>query len=135
MTDESGEMNRVDSDGVSDWLTGVPPGVNLMFHGGSRDGEKVTVVTVGEYSLGRSASSTWTFPDDGHVSGYHALLRVTREEIVLVNLSPKNGLLLFGEKLPPNTETKLHDQDVFQLGRGGPYIEVRIGDLSILVLQ
>jgi len=112
------------------------PGLRLYFYGGSHDKTQAFIDRAGEYLLGRSKESAFRFSDanrtDVNVSRKHAFLRVDATSVILVNQTPRNGLILNGIPLADYQEVALNDTDVITLGGNGPNIRVRIGDLSSL---
>lgn len=112
------------------------PGLHLYFYGGSHDMTWALVRRRGIYLLGRSKYADFRFSDsdrsDVQVSRRHAFLRVGRDSVILLNQTPKNGLILNGIKLADYQEVPLNDTDIVTLGCNGPNIRIRIGDLSVL---
>lgn len=122
--------------GDKDYFAPAGPGVRLYFYGGSHDNTRVVVDRCGEFLLGRAEEAVFRFSDrnrtDARVSRSHARLRVGREGVTLVNLSPRNGLMLNGVPLADFQEERLNDTDVISLGLNGPTIRIRIGPLERL---
>lgn len=120
----------------NDYFGKAEPGVSLHFYGGSRDRTNAPILTVGQYLFGRSRECDFRFSDsdrtDVVVSRKHAIVGVKRSGVVLINLTPRNGLFLNGVALVDFQEVDLNDTDVVGLGANGPHIRVRIGDLGSL---
>jgi len=79
-----------------------------------------------EYTLGRSAEGQPIVPDvdlsphnayANGVSRLHAVLKLIRDQIVIMDLGSSNGTYLNGSRLPPYLETPVVHGDVIYLGK------------------
>lgn len=118
------------------WLAPVHKGVRIHFFGGSRDGEYVEIDSPGMYSIGRQENAALRFSDDDAVdckaSREHARINVRENGVTLERLSATNGLDVFNVEVEEGRVIALQDGDLIRVGRGGPRIGVRIGDLEKL---
>lgn len=119
------------------WLAPVHKGVRIHFFGGSRDGDYEEIVSTGSYSFGRKDAADFRFSDDdavdAKVSREHARISVGPDGVTLERLGATNGLDVFNVEVEQGRVVPLHDGDLIRMGRGGPRIGVRIGDLAELV--
>ena len=79
-----------------------------------------------EFTLGRSAEGQPIVPDvdlspynayANGVSRLHAVLKLIKDQIVLVDLGSSNGTYLNGNRLSPYVETSVAHGDVVYLGK------------------
>jgi hypothetical protein len=79
-----------------------------------------------EFSLGRSAEGQPIVPDvdlspynayANGVSRLHAVLKLIREQIVIMDLGSSNGTYLNGNRLSPYVESPIAHGDVISLGK------------------
>jgi pSer/pThr/pTyr-binding forkhead associated (FHA) protein len=79
-----------------------------------------------EYTLGRSAEGQPIVPDvdlsphnayANGVSRLHAVLKLIRDQIIIMDLGSSNGTYLNGSRLPPYLETPVVHGDVIYLGK------------------
>jgi hypothetical protein len=79
-----------------------------------------------EFTLGRSAEGQPIVPDvdlsphNAYASGVsrlHAVLKLIKDQIILMDLGSSNGTYLNGNRLPPYVETPVHHGDVIYLGK------------------
>lgn len=130
-------MDWEDGEFEAAWLAPVEKGVRLHFFGGSHDGCYVEIDKAGDYAVGCDEDAWFVCdkndPIDAMVSRRHARITVSQEGVTVFALKPTNGLYLFSLDIPPGRGVPLRDGDLLRLGRGGPRIGVRIGDLSCLL--
>lgn len=116
------------------WLAPIRKGVRLHFIGGSRDGHCAEIDRAGTYSFGRAEAAAFSFSCDdavdAKVSREHAQIRVDAHGVVLERIKPTNGLGVFNVEVEEGRTVRLKDGDLIRLGRGGPRICVRIGELA-----
>lgn len=79
----------------------------------------------GEVRIGRKTDrNDLAFPDDGYMSGAHAVLDVDLDYLKLKDLGSTNGTLVNGEKVAPNDWVELAAGDEIQAGQTKFIVEI-----------
>src|SRR5215468_5316886 len=68
-----------------------------------------------EISIGRELKNDMIL-DDPRVSRYHAVARISGENITLRDLESGNGVFVNGHRITPNVDFKLTDNDQIKVG-------------------
>jgi len=88
-------------------------------------GDEQHRLNFGEVRIGRKTDrNDLAFPNDGYMSGAHAVLDVDLDYLKLKDLGSTNGTLVNGEKIAPNEWVELKAGDEIQAGQTAFIVEV-----------